>query len=318
MNFPMPEIDFESRWLEVEKLSAGDSIKTLPEYTDQIEEYLSRGDELIGDALPWNKISNRIRLGRGQLTIWAGRNASGKSVMVGHAMLNLLRNRRVVIASFEMMPWETVGRMMRQSAGCYPGKEYIHRFITEYTDKLFLYDETKRINQNKVLGMCHYAFAEMNVDHVVIDSLTKCGFTKDDYSSQAKFVDNLQGVAKEYGKHIHLIAHSRKTNGEQMGRDDVRGAGEITDLADNVFILSRNHDKEDVLSRQQAGQLRSGEEKKLEEPDAFLRIAKNRHYGTEGMFGLWFDPKSQQFVADSSGRTINYELGGHHGYQKAS
>lgn len=308
MNLNLPEIDFEARWLEVEKLSAGDSIRPLTDYQDQVFDYLSRGDELFGDELPWTKLSSVIRLGRGQLTVWAGKNASGKSVLLGQVILNLLKSRKAVIASFEMMPWETIARMTRQSAGGFPSRDWITRFVHEYKEKLFIYDERKRINPKKVLGMCHYAFDDLGIDHLVIDSLTKCGFTKDDYSAQAKFVDDLQSIAKEHGKHIHLIAHSRKTNGEQTTRDDIRGAGEITDLADNVFILSRNHGKEEFLSRRKSGYMEGLD--KSAEPDSYIRIAKNRHYGTEGFYGLWFHPKSQQFVTDSNGRDIAYPLGG--------
>lgn len=305
--FEMPDVDFERHWLAAEKLQAGDSINSCAKYFDQVKEYLARGDELYGDVLPWSKVSNKIRVGRGQLSVWGGRNASGKSVLVGQVILNLLtKGRRSVIASFEMTPAETISRMLRQSAGCFPSNDWITKFSVGNADKLFIYDEMNRINPNKVLGMVHYAMGEMDIDHVVIDSLTKCGFTKDDYNSQAKFVDHLQQIAKSYGKHIHLIAHSRKLNHDQMGRDDIRGAAEITDLADNVFILTRNHRKEEEEVKKENQQ--GANEEILQQADAYLRIAKNRHFGSEGVFGLWFDSKSQQFVTDSSRRAMPYEM----------
>lgn len=300
MSLEMPDIDFEQRLLEVEKLKASDHIRPAAEYLTETLEFLDHGDVVFGDELPWTKVSDKIRVGRGQLSIWAGRNASGKSLLVGQVILGLLHERRAVIASFEMLPHETIVRMCRQAAGCFPSRKWTVDFVSHITDKLFIYNETRRINPKKVLGMCHYAFGDMGIDHVVIDSLTKCGFTKDDYNAQAKFIDQLQQIAKEYGKHIHLVAHSRKINGEQMGRDDIRGAGEISDLADNVFIVSRNHAKEDVVNRQAAGAIRSGEEGKLSEPDAYLRIAKNRKFSAEPVFGLWFDMSSQQFRGDNT------------------
>ena len=81
------------------------------------------------------------------------------------------------------------------------------------------------------------ALKELKIQHVVIDSLMKCGIMDDDYNGQKQFVDCLCWAAKTYGGHIHLIHHIRKTRSEEEIPDkfDVMGASALTNLVDNVF-----------------------------------------------------------------------------------
>ena len=94
----------------------------------------------------------------------------------------------------------------------------------------------------------------------------------------------------------------RKGDKEQNVPDkfDIRGAGEITDLVDNVFIIHRNKAKEEKT--------RTNQMVNPEDPDCMLVVAKQRHGEWEGMFKLWFHPPSKQYIPNPDNRIMSYEL----------
>ena len=69
---------------------------------------------------------------------------------------------------------------------------------------------------------------------------------------------------------------------------DVKGAGELTDLVDNVMIVHRNKAKE--------RRAEANETVDHYEPDATLTVAKQRHGEWEGRINLYFHRDSQQYV----------------------
>ena len=67
-------------------------------------EILVNGVNSVGDKLPWVKTHNMFRFREGELTIWAGVNGNGKSLVMGQTALWLMRHTPVLIASMEMSP----------------------------------------------------------------------------------------------------------------------------------------------------------------------------------------------------------------------
>lgn len=260
----------------------------------------SRGS-MTGPALPWTKTHETIRFNPGALSIWAGINGHGKSLVLGQAALWWMGQRQtVVLASLEMKPEETLYRMARQMLGRPIELEEFEVVIKALRDHLWIYDQTDSVESDRILALVHYAATELGADHILIDSVTKCGLARDDYTQQAKFVDKLQWAAKRHDVHIHLVAHMRKGNDERggsPGKFDVRGAAEMTDLADNVLVVYRNKAKElAVEKRRSMGILTDAERSLLEEPCTFLSIEKNREYGIESRFGLWYHHGAMQFL----------------------
>ena len=249
---------------------------------------------LTGDCLPWSKTHDHFRFFPGQVTLWAGINGHGKSKLIGQVCAWGLKNSWL-IASMEMLPAETVEGMIKQIAGSEkPSDEYIQR-ILRWSDKtLWLYDQTDSIKTERILALVRYAAAK-NIHHVVIDSLIKCGIKRDDFVGQAYFVDKLCWLAKTNLIHIHIVHHIRKNDSEKKIPDkfDIRGAGEITDLVDNVLIIHRNKNKEEKPDSH------------IDEADCYLKIAKQRKLGWEGIFKLWFHKESGQFTSDPN-RQMNH------------
>ena len=253
-----------------------------------IRENIYRKDELIrGQTLPWSKTTKNIRLRPGEVSLWAGINGHGKSNLLGQVTAWGL-NTKWLVASMEMPPAITVERMIKQVAGTgTPSIEYIEKVVKWMDNNLWLYDQTDSVDSDRILALVRYASA-IGIKHVVIDSLIKCGIAKRDMEGQARFVDRLCWLAKSHKIHVHLVHHIRKTDSElnMPGKFDVRGAGEIVDLVDNIFIVYRNKLKEEKYPNDNS------------KPDCILTCAKQRHFSWEGNYSLYFNKDCGQYVPD--------------------
>lgn len=262
----------------------------------------SRGDlNQSGDLLPWVSTHDKFRLRPGELTVWGGYNKHRKSMLLSHVMVNLSFKRKVAIASLEMKPESTILRMAHQSAGGTPSSREIDLFLDHGANKILIYDQLDMIAEEKILGFIHYCGAELGCNHVVVDGLTKMGFPEKDRTAEIRFINRLQYFAKHLNIHIHLIAHLKKPQGS--GEDyipnkfDVRGAGQITDLPDNIILVWANKLKEDAMRKREKGEMVSGKEKRaMDFPDQFIDIAGQREGEYEGKIALSFHKKSLQFL----------------------
>lgn len=262
----------------------------------------SYGETITGDCLPWAKTFPLFRLRPGELTLWGGMNGHRKSMLLGQVMLNLLETHKVAIASLEMKPTETLWRMCLQAAGTgNPPKQFVERF-SDYADKnLLVYDQLDTVKSDKILGFVHYCASVMKCTHIVIDSLTKCGLGTADRDKEADFIDRLQWAAKSLNCHIHLVCHVRKP--DNRGEDykpnkfDVRGAGQLVDLCDNLVIVWKDKKRESMkgvnldLKNQEYFDKHS---------DQVLLIEKQRHGAWEGNINLFFHGPSLQFTSEEN------------------
>jgi twinkle protein len=261
------------------------------DYIDEVKRRIAVGPSHFGEKLPWKKTFENVRLRPGEVSLWAGINGHGKSLLLGQVLLWLPQDQNCLVASLEMPPATTIDRMCRQTLPSgVPTDKYIDEFA-QVTDNIWIYDQTDTVPPERMLAMVNYAAKKMSMNHIMIDSLVKCGIAPDDYSKQKYFVDRLCWIAKTNKTHIHLVCHIRKGEKESRTPDkfDIKGAGEISDLVDNVFIVHRNKDKErKIEAKQTVGEL---------EPDAVIMVNKQRHGGWEGTISLYFHNTSQQFMS---------------------
>jgi len=278
-------------------------IKEKAVFEDEIKNYYkNRHLGIEGDKLPWQKLDQLVGLRHSELTIWAGENGSGKSLILGQLKLALLKaNKRVLTASLEMTPTKTLSRMVRQAVGSLNvSNQDIEQFMHWRKEKAFLFDHQGRIEPWQSIALCRYAKQHLNCDHIILDSMMKLVRGEDDFNGQKDLVDALCDVAKETKMHIHLVHHIRK-GGESnriAEKKDIKGSGVITDLADNVILIARNRVKE-----------KETEQNKIadnSQPDTFLITAKQRNGDWEGTLGLWFDKRSQQFTESFNQPIIKY------------
>lgn len=281
-------------------------------------------DEMIADLgvvktepkayLPWDKSHGLFAFRPGEVTLWAGVNGQGKSMMTGLTALSLCtQGERVCIASFEMKPRRTLERMMRQWSGSAPPSEADHSdsaILATFKDlyeqfrdwsgtTLWLYDQQGTVKTDRLVAVLKYCANELKVRHFFIDSLMKCVADEDDYNGQKRFVDEITAIARDTGMHIHIVHHTKKLSDEAKTPDkmDVKGSGSITDQVDNLLLVWRNKPKE--------RDAQAGKKVAENEPDAMLICEKQRNGEWEGRMHLWFDKDSQQYLAASGAAPLN-------------
>lgn len=283
-----------------EQIDESPHIKSATEYCDEVIDRFYGDSGMIGARLPWAKSEFSIQFRPGEVSLWLGINGHGKSLLLGQLLTCFMaQGDKAVIASFEMKPAATLQRMTRQvSHGAEPTIEFIKRFH-EWTDgKLWFYDQQGTVKAERVLSVCRYFGEKLQGQHVVIDSLMKCGIGEDDYNKQKWFLDELTSIARDKQIHIHLVHHSRKQGDENSppGKMDAKGSGAITDQVDNCITVWRNKKKESDVA---AGK---GDESMF---DAMMVVDKQRHGEWEGKILLWFDKKSTQYVASYGLKPMN-------------
>lgn len=294
--------------LEIQQLRSPDH--WLPDLLDE--------EHVFSIPLPWEKTHGRFELRSRELTLWAGESGVGKSLFLGQVMAHLItQGQGVVIASMEMRPVQTLKRILGQCAGVNYGrvsKDFKRRWVEWAKGRLWIYDQLDTVEATRVLRMIKAAAYSLDVQHIVIDSLVKCGLPQSggDYlTKQTKFCDQLQHLAKHMGIHIHLVTHLRKPDTRQTGgvtKHDIRGASQIADLADNIVLLSRNRLKE-KSSRKHPEELSALEEQALEQPDMFFEVPKQRDFPDEPTFGFDFLPECGQFVSPGRKKPMTWPRG---------
>ena len=115
------------------------------------------------------------------------------------------------------------------------------------------------------------------------------------YQTQRYIVEQLKRIAVDCQTHIHVVAHLRKPSSSQSmksppGRYEISGSSDISNLADNVAVVTRNRDKENEAERLQTKNV--GWDK---EADTLIKLDKQRKNGQVIWQKLWFEKKSGQF-----------------------
>lgn len=267
----------------------------------------------VGDCLPWTKTQDKFRLRQGELTVWAGYDGHMKSLLLGQVMAHLSFEKKIAIASLEMKPEATILRMAKQVAGFKPSPQVLDLFLDHSEQSILIYDQLDMVEEDRLLGFLHHSASVLGCSHVVIDSLTKLAFSEKDRTPEIIFINRLQYFAKALGIHIHLVCHCRKPlSGDESklpNKTEIRGASQITNLADNVVLTWSNKKKARALDKQAQGQyLDEKEIEVLEKPDQFLIVDKQREGEWEGIFALWLDRASTQFLGEEGHQKFNYKL----------
>jgi len=305
------EIDFSAYMLDTE---GERKVRSASLYLqDMIDEIGSPAAAPVGWSLPWDKMAGMFVYHPGEVTLWAGANGTGKSLITGMVALDMVcRREPVVVASLEMPPRKTLARMVRQWVGSDPDsyrgvpvsddllRQLFCDFQVQCDGVLSLYDQVGSVSADTALAVVRYAAKKLGAKHFVLDSLMKCVAGFDDYNAQKDFVNSLCTIAKDTGISVHLVAHTRKQadEGKRPNKYDVSGASSVTDLVDNVMLFWRNKPKE--------AERRAGGQKLADEPDAVLMCCKQRELGEEPEFGLWFDRDSQSYVESPGAAPIRW------------
>lgn len=269
---------------------ASHKVKPASHWEDDLNtEFLDQGQGNLHPRLPWARLESKVALRPGEVSLWFGFNGHGKSLLLGQTVLSLCaQGETACVASFEMKPHKTLARMCRQfiDAG-QPSPSEVRGFVEWAKGKLWLYDQTSTVEAERVFAVIRYCVDQLKITHFVVDNLTKCVASDDDYAGQKALVDKLTALAQSLNIHIHLVHHARKDRDETRPprKMDALGASAITNLVDNVFIVWRNKAKAEA------------KDPNPNDPDAVLICDKQRHgTGWEGLLNLNYHQRSTQYI----------------------
>ena len=165
-------------------------IKRPSEYLDEVEKYFSE-DLTGGLELPFKKTVEDFKIRMGEISLVTGYSASGKSAWLNQVMLGLMKHEKTMIASFEMTPRATLGRMCQQTGEPLPNYDYIKDFLSKLEHNLYMYDPKGETSPTKVIEVIYYCAEKLGVKIMVLDSLMKCGIAEDDLNGQKAFLNKI-------------------------------------------------------------------------------------------------------------------------------
>lgn len=245
---------------------------------------------------------------KGELSIWSGANASGKSTLVSQLGLAAITGGfKAAVFSGEMTASRVREWVLLQAAGPnnvmpdpiaanhYCLKPGIERKLDMLLKgKLAIYDNSFGTNCEEVLKTIYEWVKAEQTEVVIIDNLMALDFpiatAADKYDMQSRTVKLFSAMAKELNVHIHFICHPRKTE-SFLRKGDISGTADITNIADNVFMVHRVN--VDFMGRYKTVYPQLEIPRKV---STVVEVMKNRDLGVvDEMVMLYFDKTSRTF-----------------------
>lgn len=197
---------------------------------------------LYGD---WIEVFPGVKLYAGTTTLLAGYNGSGKSTLTTQiAHICAGHGVRSFILSPEMPP-EVMGRIVHRQATpvANPTPAEWQRAARHVKNHFLFSTIEDRITPDVAISQFDEAYA-LGCRLMVLDSLT-CVRTGHELYQQADFADMLRNWSRNHPDcFVLVVAHMRKPSGYvggHLSRYDIRGAGEISDLAGHIWLMQRKN-----------------------------------------------------------------------------
>lgn len=297
----------EARWKDPETL------RSVLDFEADIDDFFeNKMDDTQGFSSGWAKLDEEdIKFRPNELWGVCGINGHGKSMWLNQLSLNAVeQDQKVLIASMEMTPKATMGRMLRQAAGSeQPPQPYRKKLLEWMCPNLWLFVDKLTPKPEDLMSCFEYAYRRYGINVFVVDSLTNM-VRQDDYEGQQRFIEKLVNFKLSFPVTIFIVTHVRKGESEYAAPNkyDVKGSGSITDLADGFLSVWKNKKKAEQI--EQADMLgEEPDEMYTKQWDTYLEVLKNRNGMYEGKVGFEFDNKSCQYRDRKNGKAryyINY------------
>ena len=195
-----------------------------------------------------------LGFGRGQVTVWTGYRGCGKTSILNQLALNAAQCgiksaiwTRELTSSMakQWLYLQAAGKQYNRRYGSsdyYYTPDYIAEKIDKWIDKyIWLFNNEYGDNFLQLSEQIRLLVKECGIDQVFLDNLMVLNYkelARDKFDRQGVLMQLLQELAKELYIHIHLVAHPNKESGF-LRVNNISGSGDISNLADNVLILSR-------------------------------------------------------------------------------
>lgn len=245
----------------------------------------------------------------GEVSLWSGKNASGKSIILNQLCLNACQGGyKPLIFSGEltsnrMKQWiqlQAAGRQFVQPTH-YDNVFYVDKREGKKIDewlkgKLYIYNNDFGNDYLEVLENVKKQIVKVDADMVVLDNIMALdigSLSPDKWEQQKLVVQSLSALAKQYNVHIHIVAHPRKAVGF-LRKDDISGTADLSNIVDNVLIVHRVNNDFQRMAKEFFGER---EASKFYIFDNVIEICKNRDLGVmDEMVGLYFEVESKRLL----------------------
>lgn len=253
---------------------------------------------------------------RKQVSVWTGRQASGKSTLLSELILySIQRGHNVALWTAEMAQEEIRSWLLLQAAGVaftkpsqYSSYYYVPKNIKPKIEdwmrgKFFLYNNDYSASALNIIDKIRKVHSEHNVSQIWIDNLMMLDLEdfdgKNELSQQKKLLKSLCDLAKELDCHIHLVAHPNK---ERVWLDvaSVCGSSNIGNMAMNVFLLSKIYPETFEQQASMSLSKQTIQDILASGCSSILQIGKCRNKGSAigKIVKLWFEEESNRLKSD--------------------
>jgi twinkle protein len=298
---------------EAAKTLDPECLKNAGAYKQRVLDEMFSGDPKAkrGIPLPFGNYPFHFRWN--EWTCVTGINGSGKTQLIGFILVYLQSlGYHSCVGSFEVRPERSIRYYVSQVTGVKdPDRALAERALEWLAGGFWMYDHVGEVSWREVLSAFRYAYRRYGVRFFVIDSWMKMGIAGDDYEAQGECCNAIGTFVDECDVHVFVVAHPRKVKNESesVGKMDIKGSGEITDQAHNVWTVWRNKSKEKAIEKME--KMKEPEERILKErrgkPDAILSVNKQRNDdGDEPTIDLYFQKESKQYFASYRDKGISF------------
>lgn len=277
-------------------------LKNASEFANETLDRMYSQDPQTRRGIPLPFGSYPFHLRWNEWTAVTGINGSGKTMLLNFLLLYLKKlGYNACIASMEVPGGQTLEYMIQQATGSeLPPRPVAEGGVRWISEGVWFYDRVGKSNWKEMLEVFRYAYRRYGCRFFVIDSLMKLGISMEDLDAQGEFFTALSDLVRDLPIHVFLVAHPRKSKSdiEVIGKMDIKGSGELTDQAHNVWVIFRNKAKERDIGKMI--KFKDDEAKitakRRAKPDAQLIVTKQRNdRGDEPEIDLWFINTCKQY-----------------------
>lgn len=265
-----------------------------------------------------NVIDKKMRgLGKGQVSVWSGLRASGKSSIVSEIGLNAVEDgNNVAYFSGELFAKDFMDWMNLQAAGkayvvetnnegFYTTPIEVRKKVAKWLEGHFwLYNNDYGNNFREVIQRFEEIIVKNKLDLLILDNLMALDISdlsESKWDAQKEFVLALKAVASKYKIHLAFIAHPRKSMGF-LRFDDIAGTADLGNAVDSAFIVHRvNRD-----FKRFAGEMFGWkEDNEIYKATNVIEIVKDRYGGNQDVFiPLYYEVESKRLKNERSENVI--------------
>lgn len=242
-----------------------------------------------------------------QLSVWSGSNGGAKSTFLNQlAIESVEQGYNVAIYSGELTSKRILNWIIQQCAGkknmTYHNREnyfYVDNDIKEkicnwLNNKMFIYNNSCGNKVTQVLDSLIESIKKYNIKVIIFDNLMSVNLNSmgdNKYDVQSQLVQELSRIAKEYNVHIHFVCHPRKST-NFLRKVDISGSADLTNIADNVFIMHRVNNDFIVRTKEM---FKWKDDNNIYQYTNVCEVCKNRELGVEDYFvGMYFEKESKR------------------------